>query len=163
MDDEFIFQTVRRKAKIIAEISMIKKALKPYKHLIGDHEPQNNSDIPLFHGKKQTIYNFICTRSKYFYKCIVGLKSCKPIEKEVFLTNVLGNDDIDVNMMYTSKIINIKDKKIAEFNNKVLHTILPCNVNFVRWKKAENNKCMFCKEDEDILHLLFNCIYAQTI
>ncbi|MCP3901869.1 MAG: reverse transcriptase family protein, partial [Desulfobacteraceae bacterium] len=129
VDDEFIFHTVRRKANIIAEISMIKKALKPYKHLIGDHEPQNNRDIPLFHGKKQKIYNFICTRSKYFYTCMVGLKCCKPIEKKVFWTNVLGNDDIDVNMMYTSKIINIKDKKIAEFNYKVLHTILPCNVN----------------------------------
>ncbi len=163
VDDEFIFHTVRRKANIIAEILMIKKALKPYKHLIGDHEPHNNRDIPLFHGKKQKIYNFICTRSKYFYTCMVGLKCCKPIEKEVFWTNVLGNDDIDVNMMYTSKIINIKDKKIAEFNYKVLHTILPCNVNLVRWKKAENKKCMFCKEDEDIPHLLFNCVYAQTI
>ena len=61
------------------------------------------------------------------------------------------------------KMINIKDKKIAEFNYKVLHNILPCNVNLVRWKKAENKKCMFCKEDEDIPHLLFNCMYAQTI
>ena len=107
VDADFIFQTVRKKANIFAEISMIKKALKLYKQLICDHEPQNNIHIPLFHGKKQTIDNFVCT-----------------IEKEALWTNVMGND-IDVNMMYSMKIINIKDKKIAEFNYKVLHNIRP--------------------------------------
>ena len=28
--------------------------------------------------------------------------------------------------------------------------------------ERDHNRGMFCKEDEDIPHLLFNCIYAQT-
>ena len=108
VDDEFILQTVQNKTNIIAEIAMIKKALKPYKLLLGDHDPESNTVIPLFYGKKGKTENFIHTKSKYFYKCFVQLKCCKPTEKEMYWTKIFGSDDVDFTMIYTLKIINIK-------------------------------------------------------
>ena len=44
---------------------------------------------------------------------------------------MLGIDEINFENVYKRKII-IEDKKLAEFNYKVLHFILPCGVKKVR-------------------------------
>ena len=49
------------------------------------------------------------------------------------------------------------DKKLAEFNFKVLHLILVCGLKLNRWGKVENKLCRICKYAHDILHLLFFC------
>ena len=65
--------------------------------------------------------------------------------------------------MYVKKIVKISDRKLAEFNFKMIHDILPCNVNLVRWRKANDKQCRLCKVDETIVHLLYKCKYAHQI
>ena len=55
------------------------------------------------------------------------------------------------------------DKKLAEFNFKVLHLILACGLNLNRWGKVENKLCRICKVTHDIPHLLFFCTKAITV
>ena len=57
----------------------------------------------------------------------------------------------------------LKDKKLAETNLKILNNILPCNRNLSKWGKSETNLRCFCQEEETISHLLFYCIYAESI
>ena len=47
------------------------------------------------------------------------------------------------------KVKQLKDKKLAETNFKILNNILP--------------PCLFCQEEESVSHLLYDCIYAQKI
>ena len=69
---------------------------------------------------------------------------------------------IKIENVYTTKI-KITDKKLAEFNFKVLHLILPCGVNLKRWGIKDNNKCKICSELHDIPHLLFYCTQAKIV
>ena len=46
--------------------------------------------------------------------------------------------------MFTKKVVAEKEIKLKEFNFKVLHGILPCNVNLKNWKNRE--KAMTCKK-----------------
>ena len=69
----------------------------------------------------------------------------------------------EYNAVWFDKIKQIKDKKIAETNYKILHHILPCNQNLKRWKIKTVNTCDICNEIQDIAHLLFYCKYAKKI
>ena len=65
-------------------------------------------------------------------------------------------NDIEINYEYVirSKVVTIKDNKLAETNFKILNGILPCGVNLIRWKKATNSECSICEQQESISHML---------
>ena len=71
-------------------------------------------------------------------------------------------DKIDFAKVYLKKI-KMADKKLAEFNYKVLHLILPCGLNLKRWGIQDNNKCNICNVTHDIPHLLFHCKKAEAV
>ncbi|MCP3887247.1 MAG: hypothetical protein GY702_00005 [Desulfobulbaceae bacterium] len=77
--------------------------------------------------------------------------------------NYFDNNDICYRIVYLKKIAMINDKKLAEFNYKILHNILPCNDNLYKWKKKNTDKCTLCNTKENIPHVLYECIYAKTI
>ena len=72
-------------------------------------------------------------------------------------------DEDVVKASYSSKIMRIKDKKLSEFNFKVLSNILPCNSNLVKWRKRDSGVCSICNVEETIEHLLFSCDFAKRI
>ena len=74
--------------------------------------------------------------------------------KRVWL-RILDVDTIDFANLYVRKIKLMPDKKLAEFNFKVLQVILACGLNLNRWGKVENKLCRICKVTHDIPHLLF--------
>jgi hypothetical protein len=58
---------------------------------------------------------------------------------------------------------NRRDKKISEFNYKVLHNILPCNKNLKKWGKQTNDTCDVCQQIQSIIHLLYECPHSGRI
>ena len=55
------------------------------------------------------------------------------------------------------------DKKIAEFNFKVMKNILICGHYLSKWQDSVNENCEICNTVHDIPHLLFDCDLAQYI
>ena len=51
----------------------------------------------------------------------------------------------DNDALYT-KICNSKENKLKEFYFKIIHGILPCNVNLARWRVRIRNLCDVCGE-----------------
>ena len=162
LDENFIYTKVVYKTNILAEVSKLKIALRPYRQYIGDHEPVQDDYLPLFYNKGKAIDQFKDTKSKIFYNALVSCKVTSPT-KETKWKEALGVDEINFKDVYTKKIIKILDRKLAEFNFKILHDILPCNVNLVRWKKIANKECRLCNVEETIQHLLFECTFAKAI
>ena len=77
--------------------------------------------------------------------------------------NLKFQNDHNFEQVYTSKIINIKDNKLAETNYKIIQGILPCGVNLVRWKRKNTANCDVCNQNETVEHLLYECKYASNI
>ena len=53
----------------------------------------------------------------------------KPDKVEQHWRQYLECEELDFSQVYKKKIERVIDKKIAEFNFKMLHKILPCNSN----------------------------------
>ena len=163
IDEKFIYKKIRKKMNIFSELSIIKKALKPFAHFLGSHDPETDISLPLFHHKDEIVNNFTSSKSKYFYEKLIEQKLCKPERDEAYWQQSLSSGEIDFSSVYIKKVGLITDKKIAEFNFKLLHKILPCNSNLFKWKIKDNNICTLCDIEEDIPHLLFHCTYAQSV
>ena len=54
-------------------------------------------------------------------------------------------------------------KKFSEFKYKIFLNILPCGITVHRWNSNVADCCSFCKEKEDILHLLYECKRIKEI
>ena len=71
--------------------------------------------------------------------------------------------DFDLSNTYKIKIKQIHEKKLSEFNFKLLHRLLPCRYNLVTWGKTNNSLCEFCGQTETIEHMLFMCNEVKQI
>jgi len=106
---------------------------------------------------------FTSSKSKFFYKNLIKFNVEKPTKQENHWINICNVKDFNFDYVYISQICKVKDRKIAEFNFKVLHNVLSCNANLVKWKKKDIGLCNICGELETIEHLLFNCTFAKRI
>ena len=163
LDEYHIYNKLKVKANIFQEISILKKALLPYKHIIGTHNAVECTDLPLFiNADGNHINDLESAKAKPYYNILVNLKICKPVSEQHW-RDIFRKENIDFKTVYTNKIRYIKDKKIAEFNFKVLHQILPCNVNLFRWKKKMSDLCDICNIPETIEHELYYCNKVRNI
>ena len=70
------------------------------------------------------------------------------------------NLDINIpkwNEIYHRKIWGLHDKKLAEFNYKVLCNILCTRSKVFKWNKDLDDKCPYCNEVQNVKHLFFEC------
>ncbi|MCP3887272.1 MAG: hypothetical protein GY702_00135 [Desulfobulbaceae bacterium] len=156
-------QKVKMKVNILSELYKLNMALKPYKKLLANvRDSDSQEEIILFWHNNAQKMKFASSKSKFFYKCLIKDKVTKPVSQNKWLCS-LNLNSVDFETVYTKKIVFVKDRKIAEFNFKVLQYIIPCNVNLYNWKVKMTKKCKFCNVDEDILHLLFYCVYADKV
>ncbi len=151
------------KVNILSELYKLNLALKPFKNLLANiKDSDTQEELTLFWHKNAQKMKFASSKSKFFYKCLIKDKITKPVSQNKWLCN-LNMNNVDFETICIKKILLVKDKKIAEFNFKVLQYIIPCNVNLYNWKVKMTKKCKFCDVDEDILHLLFHCVYAGKV
>ena len=102
-------------------------------------------------------------RSKQFYNYYqVNTKTNIPILSKFLIKNsddnIVFNDDI-----YIKRVCYEKEKKLQEFNFKLLHGILPCGKNLMNWKIKDNNHCDVCNIEQTIIHLLFECRFVKNL
>lgn len=66
--------------------------------------------------------------------------------------------------IYERKVKNMYDKRLSEFNYKLLNNILNCNSFQYKCKSRSNANCELCPcEKKDIKHLLFDCLSVQRL
>ena len=61
------------------------------------------------------------------------------------------------NAVYWQKIRKINVPKLAEFNFKLLHNIVPCGKVIHKWQNYVSENCEFCGKIETTKHMLFDC------
>ena len=66
-------------------------------------------------------------------------------------------------MIDTQKVINIKDKSVAESNYQLLNNLLNCNKQLSKLKRGQSNECPKCHLAENIFHLIYLCEIGRNI
>jgi hypothetical protein len=153
LDQKYIHAVVNDKRSIFKEISLLSKSLKPYRQILDNYTPaQYEYEEPQVVGKT----------CKDYYKILIKNKKESPRSEHQLLAQ-LAQENINFKSVYTHKVKFIKNPKLAEFNYKTLHMILPCNDNLRKWGKHDSGLCDICNIPETIFHLLYNCDHAQLI
>ena len=58
---------------------------------------------------------------------------------------------------FLTRVKQMKDHKVAQFNFKFFHLILPTNKNLCKWKIQSTDHCIDCNIVQDEIHMLFLC------
>ena len=69
----------------------------------------------------------------------------------------------DWQIIYMTNFKELKYRKFSEFKYKILRNILPCGKLVARWNKDKPPYCDFCKETEDMQHMLYSCSRIKTL
>ena len=65
--------------------------------------------------------------------------------------------------IYKNITNSIKYRKYSEFKFKILHNILPCGKLISKWNKTKSRYCDYCRETENIQHLLYECTRIKNL
>ncbi len=159
VDERYVYNKLHNRSNYLAEMHIIKTALRPFSQILHCNEPEMHANI------QPSAPSLL--KSKQYYIAIMGEICDRPKSENKWLTLLHGTTMSDINLnfndIYIRKVKSIKEKKLAEFNYKILHMILCCNANLNKWGIIDTDKCEVCEMKEDIVHLLFSCQHAQHI
>ena len=103
-------------------------------------------------------------RSSFFYRCLKQQNASRGNMETIWSRNFnFDNSKFVWNNIYQQKIISMQIAKVAEFNYKVIHNILPCGKVLSKWLNNCTEKCLSCGELETTEHMLFMCKYIRDI
>ena len=162
---EWFYDTLRVKNNILCKYKIM---LHIFKHVMKVFSFQ---DIIYQNVKMTSKFDFISRKcvdiseitSKFLYEMFVRKKFHIPIYQS-FLSRTLNIERSSWTSIYSCKIKQIFDKKVAEFNLKLLNNLLCNNIFLRKIKKSETDLCQYCKEySEDNEHLIFSCDNANHI
>ena len=114
----------------------------------------------LFHSGFKSI---IEKRCKFFYDNLLHKKFEKPCYQSM-LNREFCLEREHWKIIYINKIQNIYDKRVCEFNYKLLNNLLCCNLSLFRCKIRVTKHCENCNHDvENVQHLIFDCENVREI
>ena len=108
-------------------------------------------------------YNFVEQKCSFFYRNLLHKKFQSPVHQSSLSREfmICKEDWIDI---YLCKISSPVDKKISEFNYKLLNNILCNNFFLKKCKLTDSDLCIHCNNCvENSKHLIFECSLVQTI
>ena len=151
LDEAYLFEIVKS-GNILSEIFMLKKAIRPYQNDIRTQSLRLRPFVTLAH-------NPIVTKDTYkrIMKENYSLEISDMCRK---VSAVCEGDETDIKLAFQKQLCSNIEIKLKEFNFKVMHNILPCNVNLHNWKIIDDPTCDLCTEEQTVTHLLFSCSRA---
>ena len=150
LDETFIYNKIHNNPRLLMEIFLVKNALIKYKHLLSNFEYSSAVD-----DSHLTTSQF---STKVTYQMQIAHIFIKPnlriLESRQELQNITTEE---ANRSMINKIKYMTDKKIAEFNYKIINNTLTNRAYLSKWFKETNPQCSYCSTKEDIIHMLYDC------
>ncbi len=161
--EQSIMNDLITKHNWIQEYMTVKRALKP-------HLTKFNFSLAKAINIKTTWNitrnnNIFCIkfqRSSFYYKILTKIKAVPNYMQKTW-ERTFELDNICWEKIYRNQVWGIKEKKIGEFNYKLICNILNTRTNISKWNREINGKCQFCKENQTVKHLLFDCPRIQNL
>ena len=164
LDENFLYNKIKDKRNIYVQILTLKKSLECFKEILETHIPAETSiNTPAIYQSNGLDFDLSDKKSQFFYQNLIKQKVESPYQENIWRKVFQDLHDINFEKIYISKIKFCPDSKLAEFNYKLLHLILPCLVNLNKWRIVDDIMCPLCFVKHDIIHLLFRCTKAQAV
>ena len=157
LDICYILQKVKKKQNIYQEIYILQNSLHTMIRLIDFNNPTETDN-------EQTESNIETQMSsRKYYSTLIERKFEKPTLIKWFQILATPNSDDIVLRAFFTKVVSIRNKKIAAFNFKVLHYILATSSLVSKWNINVHPDCEICHVKDNIQHLIYQCQLAQYV
>ena len=161
VDEHFIYEKIDDKRNILVQLNILKQALRPYRNELRGIAFSDDASAVRQHKIVSTSSTLSTT--KQFYKKLVDKKKHPAtLHKWGQILNIDINIDL-IRSAFVSKLTQIKETKIKEFNYKVFQNILACNNLVSKWDQSKSSNCEVCGLKDDIHHLIYKCDLAQSV
>ncbi len=161
--EERIFQTLRYKHNWIAEYSKVKKI---FEKTIDKFNPQNATFINIKNKWDILVGNNIFSvklqKSTFYYNILIEKKFQKNYMEHAWQRD-FEIPEINWENVYYNQVWDIKDRKLGEFNYKLLCNVICTKSNISKWNRNINDKCTFCNLKQTVKHLLFDCPRVKNL
>ena len=151
LDTNYILNLLHRSANTLIEIHKMQNAITLF--IKNKSNTPTLSPMPPLQGK---------TSKAYYDRYIQNVSLNVSLSKWGDKLGIYVTETMLINI-FTLKVKNIQEKKIAEFNFKILHNILACKSLVSKWEHHIDQNCEICNVKEDIVHLLCECTLAKLI
>ena len=165
LTDEELYNMIINKQNLIMEIYIVKRVLRRYLANCNTLLAKGiniTKSIMFINGNHRYI---LCNQSSNAFYNMLKKRGQERNYMEMRLSQrfKFENTELVWSNIYKQKVIQMHDKKLAEFNFKVLHNIVACGSLIARWDKNINAKCDYCGHEENTEHMLFNCARINNI
>jgi hypothetical protein len=155
IDTNIILNKLKNKSNWISEINMLKKAIpNRWKNVLSTSASVNtrvNTKLILSCQNK----SFIDMTNKDIYQLYIKRFFEKPYIHNYW--NQRLHETINWKSWYHIIHKSVVDNKIKQFKIKLLHNLIPTNLNLFKWKVKDSPLCAHCKEVEDYEHFFIHC------
>ena len=133
LDVDYLYSVVTEKRELYREVHILQNALKQAKVTLSI-EPTRDTNIPIYFHHTDEIYTWGPHKSKFYYNKLIEEVVIPPTSETYWqrATNLRVAEDV-IHKSYIQKVKQLKDKKLAETNFKILNNVLPCNKNLCKW------------------------------
>ena len=163
--DNQLYGLIKQKHSILQDMYIIKNTIVKYLKNLDLQTAINvniGKDIKVIVNNKRYIIKD--QKSNFFYS-IVKNKVALRSDMEAVWSKQFGfkNTASLWNSVYTQKLKVFNDNKLAEFNFKVLHNIIPTGYNLSKWNTNISERCTICNEIESMHHMLYECTRVKSM
>ena len=150
--------------QVLSQVSMFKKYISK-KLKEGDYTNARHVQIKptcniVYRNK---VYNIKDKRSSFFYNIFKSKLERKGNMESIYSKQFVFENSIDVwKSIYEQKMKHIKTPKLAEFNFKLLHNIIPNGFILSKYGKSNSN-CSYCNLEETTFHMLYECARVKHL
>ena len=128
-----------------------------WRNVLNRHE-----DVPTSTNQFTLFPRLVKTTSKTIYNLCMKQAFMQPVCQRKWQL-VFNENEINWKNVWNSKVKQIKENKLAQFNFKLLHRILPTGKRLFTWNIRTNPYCKLCADVvEDEQHMLSKCIRLRN-
>ena len=162
--DNELFQIIRNKKDIMKQLYIIKNYICKKLDNVDIEIAQYVKINSLTHILQKNQYiKLVDCKTKDFYQMLVVKNQSRGNMESVHAREfAFSGRDIWCNI-YKQKIESVPLPKIAEFNFKLLHNIVPCGLTLNKWQTNISKLCDYCGETETTRHMLYDCNRIKLI
>ncbi len=158
-----LLQKLVNQTNWIAEYTKIKKVFKPLLtkfNFINARYVRIKDNWTIL--VNNNIFNTTLQKSTFYYEILIKKKFQKNYMEDIW-KETFDIHEIDWEKLYKNQVWDLQDKKLGEFNYKLLCNIIATRSKIVKWNKNINENCTYCNVKQTVKHLLYECTRVNNL
>ena len=166
VSENYVFNRLTRKQNWMSEYTILRKVIS---NIAKNFDPKccKYINVAKTYSRKvilgNSVFDLSSINATILYDVLITKKFIKPYTENMWQSEtetIISRNDWHIVYNMNTKL---QYKKFAEFKYKILLNFLSCGERVNRWDKDISKFCEYCKDRENVSHMLFSCDRVRNI